>query len=1255
MKWRHLIIAASLLLLLAVPAVLLHRLLYTHEGLEYLLSSLQRLESVRVEVSGAEGTLAGPLTFGHVVVDHDAARIEADGLHGVLGVASLLAGRITLENASIDRVEVTLKDRGPQPETEIHFLPAWLTISASDATIRQVGVRLKDGTRLHADTVRGDVRVTRWRIDAAPVSIVDPAGRLDGEVFLRGTNPLGLRGKVEGRWRLPDGELYRFTAEARGRLDRLGVDVVLTAPARLSFAGNLLDLHAEPRAVGTLRAVAFDGSPWLEPGQMPELNGSIAVDARADGIGIDGTLTSPAAGAEAIRVHGSARYAAKTLDLVSVRAWMPRTGASLRASGSVRFEEHAPRLAIDGEWTALRWPLTGDAKIQSASGSCRLEGAMPYKFELKTQVRGPGLPAAGILASGWIDREQLAVDRMDGSLLGGKLTGSGRVSFHGDQAWQATVDGRGLDLSGLRKDLSGRIDVTGRIEGRGFSAEGPWTARVSKLSGQLRGRTLTGSGAIAYASGTYDFQGVRIVNAGSHISIDGRYGPAMDLRWNASLTSLSLLHPSLEGELESSGTLRGTLARPEVKGDAKARRLRIGNFEAGTADADVDLDFTDRHDSRVILRAGSVTAGGLLLDSARLDAGGRVSDHRISVALDSPGSEGGSLPGFKAILTASGSADADHRSWAGTLEKASFDFTDDSAHLASPVTLELGPELVRATPLCLVTGDARLCAEGEWHAATSSWRALYSAENWPLRRLLTTLLGRREFDGTLQASGWAEQQPGHEWVGGLAVLIDKPTIEIRRNKSRSDRVEIGGGRIDVYADEDVLRATADLDMAASTRLSGHASAERHRGVALSDLPLTGEIHAESAVLTSLPLLVPEIDHSDGRMEAAVHLGGRLGDPRVDGDFHVRDGRFDLYRTNLSLTATTLDGRFVGDSLDFEGHAATGKGPVALKGHFTWPNGVMTGSMRLTGEGLLVADTPEYRVLASPDLTIAADGGSYFVTGKVVIPSARISPKDLSTSVGTSPDERIVGEQAVEEPPPVARRVHARVRVVLGDDVRVETYGLKAHLGGEVEVTSEPGEEAHGDGEIRVLDGEYKTFGVYVKITKGVLSYHDAPLSLPMLDLVAQREIKDEDIKVTVNVRGRIDKPFITITSDPAMPSNEALSYLLTGRSLNTLQSGEATSVNRAAESLAVSGGGLLLGGVGARIGLDEVAVEGTSKNDTQVVLGKFLSPKLFVSYGVSIAEAINTIKLRYTLNPRWALKAEAGLEQSADVEFKIER
>ena len=55
------------------------------------------------------------------------------------------------------------------------------------------------------------------------------------------------------------------------------------------------------------------------------------------------------------------------------------------------------------------------------------------------------------------------------------------------------------------------------------------------------------------------------------------------------------------------------------------------------------------------------------------------------------------------------------------------------------------------------------------------------------------------------------------------------------------------------------------------------------------------------------------------------------------------------------------------------------------------------------------------------------------------------------------------------------------------------------------------------------------------------------------------------------------------------------------------------------------------------------------------MLGKYLNPRLFVSYGISITEAINTIKLRYTLNQKWSLKAEAGLDQSADLEYRIER
>jgi translocation and assembly module TamB len=468
-------------------------------------------------------------------------------------------------------------------------------------------------------------------------------------------------------------------------------------------------------------------------------------------------------------------------------------------------------------------------------------------------------------------------------------------------------------------------------------------------------------------------------------------------------------------------------------------------------------------------------------------------------------------------------------------------------------------------------------------------------------------------------------------------------------------VQLGGGRLDVYAEQADIRANLELSVGENTRITGEARAERVPGAAMTAYPVAGRLQGTLEALTALPLFVPEIDRAAGRLDAQLTVGGTLGEPLFNGEFAVSEGRFEFYRTNFILADAQLAGRFEGDELTFQGRGTTSGGSVTLDGRFRWPEGVMNGSMRLQGDRMLVADTPEFRIVASPDLTVTAGTSGYLVTGQVQIPSALIAPKDLTTSVSTSPDERIVGLDTDDDAPSTLERVRSQIDVVLGEDVRVDSYGLKAKLGGAVTVLTLPDDVARGQGAINVVSGEYKAFGQDIRIARGRLSYDNTPLSQPTLDLVAERRIEDEDVTVAVNVRGQLDQPFITITSTPAMSSNEALSYLLTGRSVDQLQSGEVQQLDSAAQSLAVGSGGFLLGGIGTRLGFDAVTVEQSGDDDTAVVLGKYLSPKLFVSYGISIAESINTIKARYTLNSKWALKAEAGLDQSADLEYRIER
>jgi translocation and assembly module TamB len=667
------------------------------------------------------------------------------------------------------------------------------------------------------------------------------------------------------------------------------------------------------------------------------------------------------------------------------------------------------------------------------------------------------------------------------------------------------------------------------------------------------------------------------------------------------------------------------------------------------------VDVGDRHASRVELRATDSAAGALRFDELALRFSGLTREHGLDLEFVSPGSKEHRLAAFRGKASIEGGYDVATRAWRGTLTETRVTFDDGEAKLLQPAAIDVGPRLQRLAPLCITAADSRLCVEGERHAEPESWRVIYSAQDWPLRRLLRTLLGWQEFDGSLQASGWAERKPGEDWTGGTTLILDHPVLDVPRNKFRTERIELGGGRLDLYAEPASLRASLKLDVLDGTAIVGEAFADRRPGADLLSSPLRGNLHGESAALKFLPVLIPEIDRSSGKLDGDVLLGGTLGEPLFTGSFRIREGRFDFYRTNFTLAKVELDGNFIGDELTFVGRGETARGPVQLDGRFNWPQNVMTGAMHLKGENLLVADTPEYRVVASPNLTLRAGGEGYDVEGEVLVPTARISPKDLSTSVSTSMDEKVINIEVEDTGPSKPQRVRSRVRVVLGDNVRVESFGLKARLGGEVVVTTKPDDVARGLGAINVIEGQYKAFGQDVKITKGKLSYNDTPLSEPQLELTAEREIKDADVTVAVNVRGSLDNPFITLSSTPAMSSNEALSYLLTGRSIDNLQTGEASNVNKAAESLAMSGGGLLLGGLGSKLGLDEVSVGRTDTADTSVTLGKFLSPKLFVSYGVSIAEALNTIKLRYTLNSRWSLKAEAGLEQSADIEFKIER
>ena len=195
-------------------------------------------------------------------------------------------------------------------------------------------------------------------------------------------------------------------------------------------------------------------------------------------------------------------------------------------------------------------------------------------------------------------------------------------------------------------------------------------------------------------------------------------------------------------------------------------------------------------------------------------------------------------------------------------------------------------------------------------------------------------LGWREFDGMVQASGWIGKEPGQDWLGATTVLLDQASLDIPRNKFRTERVRLGGGRLDLFAQQEDIRANLELSVGENTH-PGRGAGRTHSDVAMGQYPVTGRLHSASEALTALPLFVPEIDRAAGRLDAELTMGGTLGEPLFNGEFAVpTGGSSSTAQTSSSGCAARRSLRRRRVHLRWTG--TTSGGSVTLDGRFRWP-------------------------------------------------------------------------------------------------------------------------------------------------------------------------------------------------------------------------------------------------------------------------------------------------------------------------------
>ncbi|CAK0774561.1 translocation and assembly module TamB [Gammaproteobacteria bacterium] len=970
-------------------------------------------------------------------------------------------------------------------------------------------------------------------------------------------------------------------------------------------------------------------------------------------------------------------------------------------------EKDTPRTDVTMHWRTLTLPPTGPLQIESPLGEVSLVGTLTdYHYQMSATITGSGVPEARCQLAGHGNNRETQLEKFHWEILGGQLEGHGKANWHpvtpttskGEvpSNWAVSgalsLSGKDLDPGRQYPDWSGKMGFSLEGEGQIGGPTGPeLSLHLIRLAGTLRGRPVEAAGQVSLgADGIRLREGVHLTSGAARLEANGRLGTTWDLDWQATVPDLADLWPKGTGRLTGHGHLKGPREKPRINLVLKGKDLAAAGQRLGVLDADLDVDL--RGPFRAALTAQDLMLGTERLERLSITGKGSASQHRIDANISGP--RGNFSLGLVGGLAENWLSDPEV--WRGQVDRLNLTVPRFGQwSLSSPVSLVGGTRAITLGRLCLgdtslATSSGKLCAEGRWQPDHAN--AMVRLSNLSLTRIsglepkLSKLALQGELAGTLELT-----QDARRGISGQLSITSTPGNLVWR-LDRAREVRLGWREAGV---------TLDLS---GERVEGHANLTLNKGGELSaslalprrplerdpmQAPVTGEVRVSVTELGLISALVPEVVETSGQVRVQLTVGGTLAQPRVGGEATLEQGTIKVPKAGLHLKdlALTLRGHD-DDRLEVEGRAHSGDSTLTVRGNvLPQPTAGFPTYLRIQGQDFRVIDLPEVRVAISPDLTVTTNRQQITINGKILVPSALIAPKTLlADTQGVSPDVVVAGREK-EENRGEGPTISAQVTVELGKQIKLQAMGLTTQVEGQVTITGIPGQPPVASGELRTIGGVYKAHGQDLTLRHGRLFFTASPLDNPNLDVQAVRTL--DEIVAGVNLRGSLQAPQLTLFSEPSVEQAQILAYLLTGHSMDGTSRPDANLLLQAAGSAGLGDGDVIEERIRTIFGLESVDIRQGNKNnqgsafdpnnpnnptnnlitqnnlpntknkerkDTSLVFGKYLSPNLYVSYGLGLFNRSSSLHLRYKLGKHWTLETESGTnaDTGADLVYTIE-
>ncbi len=462
----------------------------------------------------------------------------------------------------------------------------------------------------------------------------------------------------------------------------------------------------------------------------------------------------------------------------------------------------------------------------------------------------------------------------------------------------------------------------------------------------------------------------------------------------------------------------------------------------------------------------------------------------------------------------------------------------------------------------------------------------------------------------------------------------------------------------------------------------------------SEAPVSGELHATMPELQWLASQISSEFGLKGAMNLDAKIAGKMGKPtyqaQVEGKglelavasegllFPNGELRAELTEKTVKLQQLHFSNKIsfipkVDQTRDLNWMGQEGE--FVASGEINWIEN--SGAIAMQWKKFPLLQRKDRWLVMSGDAKITQADRVWSLIGKLGADAAyfklpKMPPPSLSSDVIVNQAIKLDPEQSDLDADRKSFKTKLDLQIEMGPRFVFVGRGLNTALTGSMRMRMNDNGSLQASGSIATNGGQYEGYGQQLEIERGILKFQGSP-SNPSLNVRALR--KGLLVEAGVEVTGNVAKPQVRLVSEPNVPDNDKISWLLLGREADQLGVNDASLLLTAAGAIfGADGSGNIPKDLARGLGFDEFSIGpaengGSSKlpsqtiagettvgavtNDNVLTIGWRMKPGLVLSIERGMSDASSALKASWQLGRRVRLVARTGTDVSLDVKYSF--